>query len=251
MFFDLETLPDMEEAMKVWPQLDRYPGSTFKASIQSIICFGYWIYGEDEPKVICAWDFPEWEQNVNDDGPLIRAAAEVLRNADCIVTQNGKKFDEKFFQTRLLIKDQEPLPKIPHVDTRQIAKSKLLFFSNSLKHMAEMLNVSRKKENEGWDLWVKVRKRDPEAMVVMKDYCMHDVIATKEIFTKLKRFSNEIPNYNQFIQGDMLMCPNCGSTRLEPKDVRRTKTMVYKRYRCQDCLSYSRTDLSGRLPRTY
>jgi DNA polymerase elongation subunit (family B) len=126
VLWDLETLPNLKEVMKIFPSLSNYPGLTMKASINSIICFGYKIYGEKKTHCINAWDFPEWNKNVNDDKKLCQEAYSILSAADAIVTHNGRRFDWKFFQTRLLLHGMKPLSNIMHIDTGAASKSNLL-----------------------------------------------------------------------------------------------------------------------------
>lgn len=254
VLYDIETLPDLQQALHVWPSLSNYPGLTFKASINSVCCFGWKVLGEEKANVICAWDFPEWNVNVNDDIPLLKSAYEVLNSADAVITQNGKKFDEPFLQTRFLLKDLPGLPPTKHVDTKQLAK-KFSFFSNSLKYLAEQLTEQRKMENEGWSLWVKVHGRDAAAMKLMSEYCAQDVEALEAVFRKLRRASggaNALPNHNLFnvAQGGLNCCPHCGSTRLMKNGVRHSQTGSYQRYHCNDCFASSRTDVRDRLPRS-
>jgi len=109
--FDLETIPNLREALTVWPQLSNYPGQTLKASINSIVCFGWKILGEPEAQVISAWDFPSWLHDVNDDRELLRFAFDMLKDADGVITQNGKAFDERLGKEVMQCLDHlAPLP---------------------------------------------------------------------------------------------------------------------------------------------
>ncbi len=247
---DLETIPDLEKVMEVYPQLSNYPGLTLKADITTIICFGYRIVGEKETKCICAWDFPEWSVNVNDDKPLLKAAYEIIKDADCIVTHNGKRFDEKFFKTRLEINKLPPLPLgMKHIDTCQISKKHLLTFNNKLDTLAKLFTKERKMQNGGWDLWVRVRKREPKALITMKKYCIQDVVVLSKIFKRLIHYTKVMPNHNLFSAGTRPLCPNCGSTRIVARGYSLTRTKTYHRMQCKDCFSWSQAAAAGRLPR--
>lgn len=234
--FDLETLPNLNEVMKVIPSLSQYWGLTMKASINSIICFGYQVYGEKQTRCINAWDFPNWKKDVNDDSALLKAARDVLLSADAVVTNNGKSFDMKVMQTRLMINGMDPLPKIQHIDTKHVVKRHLSLFNNKLDTLGKWLVNDRKLENGGWDLWVRVAQRDPKAMALMERYCKQDVALLIKVFKRLLPLINQIPNYNIFSdKGDKDVCPNCGSTRLIGNGERVTMTGVSKRLRCADC----------------
>jgi predicted RNA-binding Zn-ribbon protein involved in translation (DUF1610 family) len=259
LIYDLETIPNLSKALHAWPGLSDFPGRTLKASLSSICCFGYKIFGEDAPaRVICAWDFPEWERNVNDDRALLEKVLPLFEDVDAVITQNGKAFDEKVLQTRLLLNDLPAIPPGKHVDTKQLAK-KFSFFSNSLKYLCEQLTEKRKQEHEGWNLWVRVhgdlpRRRDPLAEEEMRGYCAQDVEATEALYRKLRRAEsgkNTTANHNLFAvaQGGKNVCPTCGSSRLRSHGLRANNTMTYRRYQCLDCGASSRTDLRDRLPR--
>lgn len=250
VLFDLETIPNLSEALKVWPQLSSYPGQTLKASITTIICAGWKVLGAQEPvHCINAWDFEDWAIDVNADRAVCEAIAGVLLDADCVVTHNGKRFDWKFLQTRLRYWDLPPLPQIHHVDTCNEARKHLLIFNNRLNTVARFLTEKEKKEHEGWDLWVKVHARDPVAMQTMTDYCKQDVLVLEDVFREIRPLIGTLPNSNLFSPFKEKVCPNCGGSRLKSEGKRYSKTRAYRRYICQDCRSWCHTDLKDELPR--
>jgi DNA polymerase elongation subunit (family B)/predicted RNA-binding Zn-ribbon protein involved in translation (DUF1610 family) len=239
LLFDIETGPDAKEVLKVFTSLGNWPGRTFKASIQSILCVGWKVLGESKTHCINAWDFPtRWNKNVNDDYQVCKAAYEVLKNADVVITHNGKKFDWKFMQTRLLKHGFPQLPKILHVDTCQEARKNFLMYSNKLNDLGKFLGVGEKLEHEGWDLWCNVLERKPESQRKMTAYCKMDVILLERVFEKLRPIIKSLPNYNIF-NGSDHSCPNCGSQKLQKRGERVQKQKRTQRYQCQDCGSWS------------
>lgn len=241
---DIETLPDLPEALKVWPQLSDFPGRTLKATINSIACFGYRVLGSGESKVLCAWDFPEWKDDVNDDRRLVRAAARILKTADVIVTQNGDRFDIPFIQTRLAKNGLTRLPDIFSVDTKKEAKRQWSAFSNSLKYLAEQFTDAEKMDNEGWPLWIKTHGRDPLAMETMRIYCGQDLAATEALFNALRPGIKRFPNMNQFsLEGDL--CPNCGSSALRKQGMRTLVERQVQRLQCMSCGKWANQTVRG------
>ncbi len=246
VFYDLETLPNLKEVMKIYPKLSNYPGLTLKASITSIICFGYKILGE-KTKCINAWDFKDrWKKDLNDDYDVVKAACEILRDADAIVTFNGKRFDEKFLKTRIVKHGFKTLPKLHHIDLCAESKRHLYLFNNSLSTVSKFLLEDDKMENGGWDLWVDVMERSKPAMEKMTKYCIKDVDLLVPLFKKMKPFISNIPNYNSFQSGARNLCPSCGSTRIERRGFQRNKVKTYARYQCKDCSSWSRSDVNDK-----
>lgn len=250
ILFDIETLPDLEQVMSVFTSLSDYPGQTLKASINSVIVFGYKVFGEKKTHCINAWDFPNWKKNINDDSKLVEALREILVSADAVVTHNGRRFDWKFIQTRMLKHNLKPLPNIPHIDTCSEAKKNLLMFNNRLNTIAKFMTTEEKLENGGWSLWQKVMQKDPKSMKLMSEYCMKDVDVLEAVFKKLRPFIKNIPNHNIFQPGKSRLCPSCGGTRLQKHGVRVTKISAYQRYHCMDCGSSCSTDIKDEMPRS-
>jgi hypothetical protein len=248
VLFDLETLPDLPRALRLWTTLSNYPGITLRVS--SIICAGWKVLGSDEVHCINAWDFPGWASDVNDDRDLCAALYEVLKDADCVVTHNGKRFDWKFVQTRLIFHGFPPLPQLHHVDTCAEAKRHLFMPNNRLNTIAQTFTNAEKMEHEGWELWVKVHGRDPVAMKTMTEYCMKDVLVCEEVFRALRPLIKGLPNQNLFSPMKEKVCPGCGSTRIVSNGKRYTATRAYRRYQCTDCRLWSHTNLKDEVPRT-
>jgi DNA polymerase elongation subunit (family B) len=235
MLFDIESMPDLAAVMSVLPNLSDYPGLTLKASINSVICFGYKIWGEKQIHCLNAWDYPSWKKNINDDYALLKDISELFSDVDAVVTHNGKRFDWKFIQTRLVHHGLPPLPKVLHIDTCAVSKNSLLMFNNRLNTIAKFMTAEEKLENGGWLLWQKVMGRDKKSMDLMERYCKQDVQTLEAVFKKLLPFITNMPNYNLFRSHEKECCPNCGSTRYQKMGFRTTKTAIYQRVRCLDC----------------
>jgi DNA polymerase elongation subunit (family B) len=250
ILWDLETLTNLKEIMKVIHQVGAWPGRTLKADLNSIICFGYKVFGEKKASIKNAWDFKGWKRDINDDYELVKYIRAVLADADAIVTFNGKRFDLPVLNTRLMIHGLDPLHEIPHVDACQIVKRKMSFFSNRMKDVALRLTQEEKMDNGGWQLWVDVANRIPKAMKIMSDYCVQDVVTLEAIFKKVRPFVKNIPNYNIYGSHEKPLCPSCGSTRLQKHGFRVTKTNMFQRYHCQDCGSTSSVTKKSELPRS-
>jgi len=242
VIFDLETLPNLQEALKVWPQLSNYPGLTLRASINTIACAGWKIYGEEKTHCIHAWDYPSWQEDVNDDYCLVKDLYEVLKDADAVITHNGAKFDWKFLQTRLMFHKISLLPSIAHIDTKQLASRNLFSFNNKLDTLGEWMVGDRKLENGGWQLWVDVHSRKKSAMKLMSEYCMQDVDLLEKVYKRLIPFVKNHPNMNLWVKDRVRVCPNCGHNKLSSRGWRYSKTGKFRRYVCRNCGSPSRGD---------
>jgi DNA polymerase elongation subunit (family B) len=250
VIFDLEIIPDAKAAISFWPRMSAYPGLTLKASINTIACIGYQIYGEKKIHCLNAWDYEAWDKNVNDDSGPVADFLEVIKDADAVITQNGKRFDFPFLQTRLRANKLPFLGKIAHIDLKLVVKRNLYLFNNSLDVIANFLLNEKKMDHEGWDLWVAVVNKEPWALKKMTAYCKKDVDLTTRSFVELKPLINNIPNYNLWVKGPENVCPNCGSTRLKNNGWRHTTTTSYKRLICVDCQTWVRLNKNDKMPRS-
>ena len=235
ILWDLETMPDMDRVMEVLTSYGNWPGRGFNGVTSSIICFGYKRLEDKKASCINAWDYKGWKNNVNDDKQLCIAAYNILKDADEIVTHNGKSFDVRILNTRLMYHGLPPLPKIMHTDTKVVA-GKLSFYSKRLGDVSKFFKGKGKLENGGWDLWCKTRKRDKKAMKLMDAYCKQDVMALQEVYTALLPvMSTGKMDHNVFHNGEKVVCPNCGSPKMVGNGTRTTKKEIRKRYRCTNC----------------
>lgn len=256
IIFDIETLPNLKEALKHWPKLSNYPGRTLKATVTSVACFGWKRYGRKRTHCLNAWDFKNWNKDVNDDSRLVKEIHKILSQADTVVSHNGKKFDWRFLQTRFVKHGLPPLHNIHHVDTCEISRRNLYSIDNRLNTIGELLADDNKLENGGWQLWVDVHNKKKSAMNLMVRYCKQDVDLLEKCFIKLIPLIKNLPNWNNYrsdkkIREGTQVCPNCGSTELKRHGWRYTSTMVYMRLICKSCGTHSRTDVKGYKPRTF
>lgn len=239
ILLDIETLPDLPQVLKHLPKIDDWGGNSLKASINSTLCIGYKELNSKTTKCIKAWDYPSWNESVNDDKELLKDFSKVLKDCAAIITHNGKKFDWKFLQTRMVINGLDPLPTdIVHVDTRELSKRYLYSISNRLNDVAEITKATKKLENGGWELWEKVWRKDPKSLKLMERYCKQDVKTLEEVYLKLRPFVKNLPNANLF-NLEKTACPTCGSLNVMKNGTRMQKNGFTQRYICSDCGSCS------------
>lgn len=245
LILDIETLPDLPKILKHLPRVDDWPSNSMKATINSVLCIGFKWLGESRTHILNNWDYSGWKRSVNDDKELLKAFAKIFNEADAIVTQNGKRFDLKFLQTRYVINELPPLDhKVLHLDTKQIAKRYLFAMGNRLNDLAEITGSNLKMENGGWELWEKCWRKEPKALAMMAKYCKQDVKTLEEVFIKLRPFVTQLPNANMWSL-EKTNCPTCGSLNIQKHGMRVTKEGIKQRYRCNECGSVSQESKKG------
>jgi hypothetical protein len=255
VLFDLEIIPNLQKALEYWTQLSsKFEIKTMKATVSSICCVGYKIYGEKTTHCINAWDYTSWDKDVNDDYTVCAEIYEVLKDADAVITYNGKRFDWKYLQTRLIYHGLPVLHDIPHIDVLLVVRKNLFNINNKLDTVGKYLTDDRKLSHTGWKLWIDTHNKDPKACELMEKYCKQDVDLLEKVFVTVRPFVKNLPNKNLFrsqkrkLEGTLL-CPTCGSEELEGNGWRHTKTRSYQRLRCKTCGSSSRLDANDGNPR--
>jgi len=255
--FDIETMPIPEEIFRQYTILSNWPGITFSADLSSIICIGWKYLDERKTHCINAWDFPNWKKNKNDDSRVLKEFLKVVKDADGIITQNGKGFDFPFVQTRLILNDLETMFEGKHADTKKMAK-KLKISSKSLKRMGYLFGDQRKSDSGGWDTWCDIFFNDCEkAKRHMEKYCKQDVKTTESVFYKLRQFAkgrDMLPNMNMFrskkqMEMDTQVCSYCKSENVFKNGCHYTNTQAYQRLKCKDCGGTSRLNVKDYQPR--
>lgn len=232
LILDIETFGLVVETWGIWDQ---------KITPDQVIkdwCIASWSakWLDDPPNKIMYMDNRN-RKNPRDDKRIVKAMHKLLNEADIIITQNGKKFDEKRLNARFIFHGLPPTRPFKHFDTRQVAKKRFGFTSNSLKDLCEYLGLKYKKSDHkkfpGRELWRECEAKNLEAWREMEEYNKLDVLATEEVYKKLEPWDRSL-NFSIYTDLKEVKC-NCGSTRFHSRGTARTKTVIYKRYQCQEC----------------
>ena len=249
VYWDLETLPDPRVIYSNIPSIGAWPGRTFKAELQSIMSFGYKIEGDKKASCINAWEFDNWDKDRHDDSALVQIIYDTLYDADEIVTHNGKSFDLKVLNTRLMKFGMPPLPPlIKHVDTRIVLKNKLSLYSNSLDKAAKFFGLDKKIHwADKWDTWTRFafKEESKKDRKQMDKYCKMDVEVLQQLYKKTRPLHGS-SGVNHAQMDGRSVCPKCGENKLIKHGKSRTTTMLYQRYLCTACGSTSRTDVNDK-----
>lgn len=232
LLLDIETSPILAHVWDLWDQnisLSQIKQDWF------ILSFSAKWLGDPESKII--YHDQRHEKDIENDKTLLKKVWALLDECDVLITQNGKKFDEKKLNARFIQQGMKPHSSIKHVDTCQIAKRKFGFTSNKLEYMTDKLNTKYKKLKHnkfpGFELWSQCLKGNVEAWKEMEHYNKYDILSLEELYLKLQPWDNSI-NYNHYSDSLDIVC-SCGSKSFQSKGYRYTNTGKYKRYICKEC----------------
>ena len=173
----------------------------------------------------------------------------LLDQADIVIGQNSKSFDIKKFNARAIVHGYTPPSSYQQVDTKRAASDVGAFGSNSLKHLATQLGITLKEENRGFPLWRECMAGEATAWKEMEVYNKGDVIATAELYSRLRPWMNgsQHPNLGLYIASEGMVCTKCGNkerdhggTGFQYRGNRMTNASAFKDVRCNKCGGYSR-----------
>lgn len=162
---------------------------------------------------------------------MLKGMWDLLDKAEIIVTQNGKRFDEKKLNARFIAHGMTPPSSYRHIDTLKIAKKYFAFTSNKLEFMAKFLKTKHQKlkhkDFPGFELWEQCLKGNKSAWREMRKYNNYDVVVLEEVYDKL------------IIWDPGFRTPDkctCGSTSYKKIGFAESASGArYQRYRCNDC----------------
>lgn len=183
-------------------------------------------------------------KNIEDDSEILKPLWKLLDEATIIITQNGKKFDEKKINARFILNGFKPTSSFRHIDTFQLAKARFGFTSNKLEYMTDKLCTKYKKIDHsdfaGFKLWSECLKGNIEAFESMKKYNCYDVLSLEELYLKLRPWDRKHPNLNVYDEDTEENSCTCGSVEFAKHGFVYTNHGKFQRYVCKKCGAESR-----------
>ncbi len=183
-------------------------------------------------------------EKVRDDKHLLQALWEILDQADIVIAQNGKAFDIKKINARLVMNGFKPYSPIKIIDTMLVSRKHFSFTSNKLAWLSEHLTSAKKSEHKafpGFGLWVECLNDNPKAWIEMKKYNCIDTLATEELYLKLRPWITNHPNVAVYVDDTTVCCPKCNSPKLQRRGKSYTQLGAYQRFQCTECGGWSRS----------
>ncbi len=169
---------------------------------------------------------------------MLQKIHKLLDEADAVVHFNGKKFDIPMLNREFLVAGMTPVSPVKQIDLLTVCRSQFRFPSNKLDHIANALGLGRKRKTTH-ELWINCMKNDPEAWKKMERYNRQDVNLLEKLYVKLLPWIKGHANHNLY-GGKSLVCPNCGSNKMQKRGVATTATLRYTRYQCTGCGKWGR-----------
>jgi hypothetical protein len=239
LVIDIETAP-LEGY--VWQLFDQNIGLEQIKTEWSILSYAAKWLGES--KMLYEDTGGRGPKKARNDKKLMKPLWNLLNEADIVVAQNGKKFDVKKINARLIEHGFGPYKPIKIVDTMLVARKHFGFTSNRLAWMSEHLTDTPKSEHRkfpGFLLWKACLADDPKAFAEMKHYNCTDVEATEKVYLRQRPWISNHPNVGTYAETIGAVCPKCGCGRLQKRGEEVTMHGRYNRLKCCGCGGWSRT----------
>jgi DNA polymerase elongation subunit (family B) len=236
LILDIETAPLVAYTWGIWNQ--NIQPSNISTDWYCLTWAAKWLF---EDKVYSA-KLTGAESLRQDDSRIIKGIWELLNKADIVIAHNGQKFDIPKLNSRFIINKLHPPLPYQQIDTLLHIRRQFGFTSNKLDYVNQLLNLPRKKENEGMPLWIKCYKGDNKALKEMLDYNIEDVKILEETYLRIRAWIKPHPNMGLFILDEKEnRCPTCGSSHLEEMGKEyKTTANSYVMFRCDNCGSTGR-----------
>lgn len=233
LLFDIETSPIKAYVWSIWDQ--NIPLDMIIEDWHVISWSAKWL--GDDPKKMMYMDQRK-NKRVRDDKKVLKGIWKLLDEADIVVTQNGKSFDQKKLNAKFIECGFKPYSPIKHIDTKVIAGSKFAFTSNKLEFLCKILNKKYKKLKHkaypGFSMWDECMKGNQDAWKHMEVYNKYDVLALEEAYNKLQPWDVGV-NFGLYTD-DLIPVCQCGSKKFKPhKGYHYTNTGKFRRYQCVAC----------------
>lgn len=229
LLFDIETTP-LE--VYTWGIRDVYISEDDIIKDWSVLAWAAkWL---DEKKIM--YMDTRKKRNKRDDKEILKAIWKLLDEADVVITQNGRRFDQKKLYSRFIQHGMQKPSSFQHIDTLAINRKNFAHTSNRLAYVCKILKTDRQKLTHktfpGNLLWRECLKGNKKAFQEMEVYNKFDVLSLEDLYKKLAPWDNSI-NLNIYTNGKPTC--TCGSTSLLKRGYHYTNTGKFQRYRCNKC----------------
>jgi len=235
LILDIETSPLL---VYVWNLKDQFVGLNQMVQDWHIVAWSAKWLGEPASKIKY---YDQRNLKMGNDKPILKPLWHLLNEADIVLTQNGKSFDAKKINARFMLLGMKPPSPYKHLDTYLIARNAASFTSHSLEYLSERFCTKYKKLSHGkfpgLSLWIECLKGNKKAWDEMKEYNIHDVLATEELYEKIKAWAPESAPKPFVSEKVGILCGTCGQKGC----MRRRGVMMkvnaqrYQRWQCKTC----------------
>lgn len=222
LVLDIETSP---ATAFVWGLRDQNISPSQLIEPSRVLCFAAKWATDKAPTL---WS--EWEHGRK---AMIAEAWRLLDEADIVVGFNHARFDIPHLQREMVQLGYRPPSPWIDVDLLPVMRRRFRWMSNKLGYVVDQLGLDSKMDAGGFATWRDVLAGDANAQARMGRYCKMDTQITHDLFEYVRPWLT-LPHAGLFT-GNPRCCAACGSERLGPDGIVRTKVSAWLRLACADC----------------
>jgi len=228
LVLDIETRPSLGYVWQLW---DQNISLSQLVEVGEVICFAAkWLDGK---KIIFKSTYHHSKEE------MVQKAWDLIDEADAVIHYNGKGFDIKHLNREFLLAGLTPPSPHKDIDLLTVCRGRFKFLSNKLDHVANQLGLGNKISHAGFQLWIDCMAGNKKAWGEMRNYNMHDVVLTEQLYYKLLPWIKNHPNVNLYNGDDNKFACRCGSVNLHKRGYQYTGAGRYQQYQCNDCGAYN------------
>ena len=231
LLLDIETSPMTALVFGLWEQNINCKNIVTEGTV---LCWAAKWYGEKQMM------FDSVQKSKPRD--MVKRIHALLDEADATVTYNGINFDHKHLNAQFLLHNLKPPSPYKQIDLLRTMKGRFKFPSNKLDYITRRLNIGKKTDHAGMELWQKCMAGNKSAWRTMEQYNKNDVVIMEETYKKILPWIKTHPNMNLFSHSEC--CSTCGSSSLQRRGNAVSSVGTYQRYQCMKCGSWSQSSRS-------
>lgn len=226
LYLDIETSPMVAYA---WRTFKENIGVDQIITAPRVICMA-WAWDDKPVKFAAEWTTYDFVAQLHS----------LLDRADVVVHYNGESFDVPHLNREFLEHGLQPPSPYAQVDVYKTVRKMFRFPSNRLAWVSKVLTDSEKIHTD-FTLWSRVLDGEVSARKEMRDYNKQDVVALRDIYTRLQPWIPSHPNVGLYADGEAPVCLSCGGSSLESRGFAFTTAGKFRRFVCRDCGRWMRS----------
>jgi uncharacterized protein YprB with RNaseH-like and TPR domain len=133
---------------------------------------------------------PEFWRRI--DKELLKQVYDEYSTYDIVVHFNGRSFDIKFINTRMVKNEIPILPEMKQLDIYQIARHRLRLRSKRLDALKEFLEIDTEESGHKWEYWQMAANGQKAGFDFVVDHCKRDVARLAQVARRMKAQINYI-----------------------------------------------------------
>jgi hypothetical protein len=204
LIYDIET--SLVEFNGWWTG-KQYVGHDQLMSEPRIITISYKWLNSDKVHVL-TWDKKQCDKK------LMKEFLEIYNSADMVIGQNNDRFDNRFINARAMKYNLDVNTYIKSFDIMKQTKNLFRLPSYSMAYITKFLGIAGKLQHTGISMWRTIQygthEESAKALQLMSDYNAQDVLATEEMYLKLRKYMGNITHLGVLSGESKISCPNCG-----------------------------------------